>query len=67
MKEEKKITRKQSEVLDFVKKYIAEHGYPPAVREICKALGLSSPATVQVHLQHLKEAGKIKNTSNRIW
>ncbi len=65
MKKEKKITKKQSEVLDFVKKYIADHGYPPSVREICAALGLSSPATVQVHLKHLKEAGCIKNTSNK--
>ncbi len=65
MKEKKPLTQKQSEVFDFVKKYIADHGFPPSVREICKALGLSSPATVQVHLQHLKEAGKIKNTSNK--
>ncbi len=65
MKEQKKITKKQAEVFDFLKKYIADHGFPPSVREICAALGLSSPATVQVHLQHLKEAGKIKNTSNK--
>jgi len=60
-----KLTRKQNEVLDFVKKYTAEHGFPPAVREIGAALGLSSPATVQVHLQHLKEAGVIRNSNNK--
>ncbi len=60
-----RLTKRQEEVLDYLKKYIAEHGFPPAVREICQALGLSSPATVQVHLQHLKDAGIIKNSSNK--
>lgn len=63
--EKKPLTKKQTEVLDYIKKYQAKNGYPPAVREICKALGLSSPATVQAHLTKLKEAGVIKNTSNK--
>ena len=63
--EKKTLTKKQTEVLDYIKKYQAKNGYPPAVREICKALGLSSPATVQAHLTKLKEAGVIKNTSNK--
>ncbi len=61
----KELTKKQAEVLDFIKKYTAKHGYPPAVREIGAALGLSSPATVQAHLNKLKEAGVIKNSSNK--
>ena len=65
MKEKKKLTKKQEEVLDYLKKHTAEHGFPPSVREICKAMGLSSPATVQVHLTKLKEAGVIKNSSNK--
>ncbi len=64
-KNEKKLTKKQEEVFNFIKKYSAKHGYPPSVREICKALGLSSPATVQAHINHLKEAGVIKNSSNK--
>ncbi|MBR1679247.1 MAG: transcriptional repressor LexA [Bacilli bacterium] len=63
--EKKTLTKKQAEVLDYIKKYQAKNGYPPAVREICAALGLSSPATVQAHLTKLKEAGVIKNTSNK--
>lgn len=59
------LTKKQAEVLDYIKKYSATHGYPPAVREIGSALGLSSPATVQAHLNKLKEAGVIKNSSNK--
>ena len=59
------LTKKQNEVLDYLKKYKAEHGYPPSVREIGKALGLSSPATVQAHLTRLKKAGVITNSSNK--
>ena len=51
-----KITRRQEDVLDYIKKYIVEHGYPPATREIGAALGLSSPATVHTHLKKLEDA-----------
>lgn len=53
------LTKKQDDVLDFVKEYIVSHGYPPTVREIGEALGLSSPATIHSHLQRLKEKGYI--------
>lgn len=61
----KELTTKQTEVLNFIKKYIAMHGYPPAIREICSGLGLSSPATVHVHVKKLEEAGAIKTASNK--
>ncbi len=54
-----KITKKQAEVLDFIKRYIVENGYPPSVREICSGLGLSSPATVHTHLTQLELKGFI--------
>ncbi len=60
-----KLTPKQEEVFTYIKKYIADHGYPPSVREICKSIGVSSPATVQAHINHLKEAGVIRNSSNK--
>ena len=62
-----KITTKQEEVLTFIKKFIAENGYPPAVREICKGLNLSSPATVFTHIKKLEAAGYLKkgNGKNR--
>ena len=44
------LTKKQAEVLTFIKKYIVKYGYPPSVREICAGLNLSSPATVHTHL-----------------
>ncbi|MDD4795946.1 MAG: transcriptional repressor LexA [Bacilli bacterium] len=61
----KNLTKKQKEVLVFIKKYIVENGYPPSVREICKGLGLSSPATVHTHLKHLEIKGAIKKAPNK--
>ena len=60
-----KLTKKQKEVLIYVKKYIAKHGYPPAVREICEGLGLSSPATVHTHLKELQKKGAITKTKSK--
>ena len=61
------LTKRQSDTLKFVKEYIVSHGYPPTVREIGKAINVSSPATVQAHLNHLANKGYIRkeNTKNR--
>ena len=59
------LTSRQKDVLDFIKKYIAEHGFPPAIREICKGVNLSSPATVFVHMKNLEQLGYIRTTSNK--
>ncbi len=60
-----KLTKKQQEVLNYIKKYIATHGYPPAIREIGAGLGLSSPATVHMHVKKLEEAGFLKKTDSK--
>ena len=60
-----KLTNRQKDVLDYVKSYIANHGYPPAVREIGFALGLNSPATIQSHLTALESKGYIKKTNSK--
>lgn len=60
-----KLTRKQEEVLTVIKKYIAEHGYAPSVREVCELMNLSSTATVFVHMRHLMKKGYIKQTDNK--
>ena len=66
MEEEKKeLSPRQEEILNFIKKYIAKHGFPPAIREICDGVGLSSPATVFVHIKNLENMGYIKQTSNK--
>lgn len=61
------LTKRQAEILNFIKEYLVSYGYPPTVREIGKALGVSSPATIHVHLENLEEKGFIKKeeTKNR--
>ena len=60
-----KLTVKQNLVLDYLKRSIAKNGYPPTVREIGKALDLSSPATVQAHLNTLEAKGYIKRGDSK--
>ena len=59
---------KQNEILIFIKKFMAENKFSPSVREICKGVGLNSPATVHVHLKNLIEKGFIKRNpkNNRL-
>lgn len=61
------LTRRQEEVLNFIKEYMVSHGYPPTVREIGSALGVSSPATIHAHLTNLEAKGFIRHegTKNR--
>lgn len=59
-----KLTDRQKDVLDVIKKYTATHGYSPTVRDIGDALGLSSPATVQTHFNKLIEKGYITKRKN---
>ena len=56
------LTKKQKEVLDFIKQFHAENKYPPSIRQICSAINLSSPATVHVHINHLVDKGFIKRS-----
>ena len=55
-----KVTKRQQAVLDSIEDCIREKRYGPTVREVCHALGLSSPSTVHVHLKALEEKGLIK-------
>ena len=55
-----KLTAKQREVLDYIKECTANRGYPPAVREICQAVGLKSTSSVHSHLESLERAGYIR-------
>ncbi len=54
------LSNRQNEILTFIKKYMAKHGYSPSVREIATGVHLSSPATVHVHIQNLIEKGFLK-------
>jgi repressor LexA len=53
------ITKKQSEILEFIRKQIQDNGYAPSYREIADHFGLSSPATIHGHVQTLLEKGLI--------
>lgn len=48
---------KQMAVLSYIHRQVADHGYPPTVREICSAVGLSSTSTVHGHITRLIEQG----------
>ena len=58
------LTKRQKDVLDVIKKFMASNGYPPTVREIAEIMHLSSPATIQVHLESLEKKRYIKKHGN---
>ena len=55
-----KISKKQSEILEYIKSEILNRGFPPAVREICEAVGLKSTSSVHSHLETLEKNGYIR-------
>ena len=55
-----KISAKQQEILEYIKESILNKGYPPAVREICEAVHLSSTSSVHSHLETLEKNGYIR-------
>jgi repressor LexA len=54
------LTERQQQVLDYIKEMVEARGYPPSVREIGEAVGLSSPSSVHAQLNSLVAAGAIK-------
>lgn len=54
------LSEKQVQIMNFLKAEIATKGYPPAVREICKAVDLKSTSTVHSHLKKLEQKGYIR-------
>ena len=55
-----KISRKQSEILEYMKNEILNRGFPPSVREICEAVNLKSTSSVHSHLETLEKNGYIR-------
>ncbi len=58
-------TRKEKAILKFIEEQVKENGYPPSVREIGKAIGLSSTATVHGYLAKLEKQGFIKKEDKK--
>ena len=54
------LSPRQREILEFVNTHVDDHGYPPTVREIGQAVGLTSPSTVHAHLARLESSGLIR-------
>ncbi|MDA8193161.1 MAG: transcriptional repressor LexA [Thermaerobacter sp.] len=62
-------TNQQWRIVDFIRGYVADHGYPPSVREIAAGVGLRSTASVARHLKALEAAGHISHPplKRRAW
>ena len=56
----RELTKRQSEIYDYIKQIVQSKGYPPSVREIGEAVGLASSSTVHGHLSRLEEKGYIR-------
>jgi repressor LexA len=55
-----RITKKQTEILEYIKEQILNKGYPPSVRDICMAVDLKSTSSVHAHLETLEKNGYIR-------
>ncbi len=54
------LTKKQSETLNCIRQYLADHNYAPSYRDIMRAMGIKSPATAYAHVQQLRDKGYIR-------
>jgi repressor LexA len=59
------LTKRQQEIFDFIRKYSANYGYPPTVRDIGKAVGLASSSTVHAHLANLEKIGLLRRDPSK--
>jgi repressor LexA len=59
------LTGKRRQILEFIADSIRERGYPPSVREIGEAVGLTSPSTVHAHLKVLQRDGYLRRDAER--
>lgn len=60
MVKDRKLTKRQKDILEYIKKFSASKKYPPSIREIAANFNLSSPATAHVHVNKLIEKGYLK-------
>jgi repressor LexA len=54
-----RLSERQQKILEFLNKYVEENGYPPSIREIGAAAGISSTSVVSYNLRRLEEQGYI--------
>jgi repressor LexA len=65
MGEDKRLTKRQRQILDFINDFSARSGYAPSYREIGEELGLNSPATIHEHVKTLEDKGFLTTDHNR--
>lgn len=58
------LTKRQSEILDFIKSFVMDYDYAPSYREIGDAMGISSTATIHQHVQALKGKGFLRSDAS---
>lgn len=56
---------KENQLLEFIKDYIDNNGFPPTIREMCKAVNVSSTSTISYYLTKLENDGIIKKNPNK--
>ena len=59
------LTKRQQEIFEYIKVYSKKHGYPPTVRDIGKAIGLTSSSTVHTHLANLEKIGILRRDPSK--
>ena len=59
------LTVRQRQILKFIDNQNRDRGYPPSVREICAAVGLTSPSTVHSHLETLQKHGYLRRDPSK--
>ena len=59
------LTKRQQEIIDFIKRHAQDHGYPPTVRDIGSAVGLASSSTVHAHLANLERLGLLRRDPSK--
>jgi len=62
---QRELTKRQQQILDFIRSEVHLRGYPPSVREIGEAVGLSSSSTVHSHLSALETKGLIRRDPSK--
>ena len=68
MEKNNNLSTRQTEILTYIKKFIAKNNYSPSIRDICKSVNLNSPATVHAHIKNLIDKGYLKrnNKNNKV-
>jgi repressor LexA len=62
---EKNLTTRQKQILEYIRSCVHQYGYPPSVREICREVGLSSTSTVHNYLNRLEDQGFIRRDPSK--